>query len=272
MNADTAVDLRRTYERDGFCRVERLLPDDVVRRGVKGMDDVRAGRYDTGVPPVDSPWKPGDDPRILCKIEMPHVASTALREVVTHRALGEFAAAITGARCVQVWWVQLLYKPPGGAASSTAIGWHQDKQYWKCWTPDSELFTVWVALSDVTSESGPVRFVPGSHRWGLLDQGDFFEQNEDRLRQNICVPAGQTWNEVAVTMPAGGASAHDSLTYHGSTPNVSKHPRRSLAIHMRTEKSRPIEDLSRLRPEEGPGLVQFLDDEFYNPVIYGTRS
>src|SRR5437764_529973 len=81
-----------------------------------------AGEYETGTPPQPSYWKPGDDPRKLCKIEMPQVANHAIMELITHPALGELAAEITGARWVQVWWVQLLYKPPeaeGGAAGTS---------------------------------------------------------------------------------------------------------------------------------------------------------
>jgi len=258
---------RARYEEQGFCVVPGVLPEDVVRRGVEGMDAVRAGIYDTGRPPIDSPWKPGDDPGKLCKIEMPHLASRALFEVITHPAIGRLAAELTGARWVQVWWVQLLYKPPGGQGG-TNVGWHQDKQYWKCWTPDSRLFTVWVALSDVTGQSGAVLFVPGSHRWGLIDEGDFYGQSLQEQKESISRRTGCPWREVAATMPAGGVSVHDGLTYHGSGPNTSDGPRRSLAVHMRTEQSQVVANVERIPLEHGRNLVQFLDDPVCNPVIY----
>src|SRR5687768_3051837 len=104
---------RAQYERDGFyLHAEPLLPADLVRRAAEGMDRVRAGEYETGVPPQPSPWKPGDDPRKLGKIEMPQVADRAIMALVSHPALGRLAAEITGARWVQLWWVQLLHKPP----------------------------------------------------------------------------------------------------------------------------------------------------------------
>ena len=55
----------------------------------------------------------------------------------------------------------------------------------------SELFTAWVALSDVTAEAGPMRFVRGSHGWGLLDDGGFYRQDLDDQRDAIPVPDQQ---------------------------------------------------------------------------------
>src|SRR5947209_14110708 len=95
------------FEADGFyVHSEPVLPTDLVRRAAEGMDRVRAGEYETGVPPQPSAWKPGDDPRKLGKIEMPQVASRAIMELVSHPGLGELAARVTGAAWVQVWWVQ----------------------------------------------------------------------------------------------------------------------------------------------------------------------
>ena len=93
-----------------------LVPAQLVSRAVAGMDAVRAGVYETGLPPQESAWQPGDDPRRLCKIEMSHVANRAIRDLVGHRRIGELAAELTGATMVQVWWTQLLYKPVVQAA------------------------------------------------------------------------------------------------------------------------------------------------------------
>src|SRR5437870_7169444 len=118
------------FEADGFyLRPDPVIPEGLVRRAVAGMDALRRGEYDTGIPPQPSFWNPGDDPGKLCKIEMPQVANRAIMALVSHPALGALAAEVTGARMVQVWWVQLLVKPPAGpeCGSGTNIGWHQDR-------------------------------------------------------------------------------------------------------------------------------------------------
>jgi Phytanoyl-CoA dioxygenase (PhyH) len=253
------------YGADGFyLHAEPLLPADLVQRAIVGMDAVRGGAYETGVPPQPSFWNPGDDPGKLCKIEMPQVANRAIMELVSHPALGKLAAELTGAEWVQLWWVQLLYKPPAAPGGGSAnVGWHQDRHYWQIWEEGSELFTAWVALSDVTAEAGPMRFLRGSHRWGL-QASDFYGQDHEAQRQAIRVPEGKRWDEVPALLPPGGVSFHHNLTYHGSGPNRTREPRRSFAIHLRTERSAPVDGARK-------GLTRFIDDPSYCPVIYRRR-
>lgn len=258
--------IREQFLQDGFYQhPTAVIPAELVQRASAGMDAIRRGEYDTGRPPYESPWNPGDSEDVLCKIEMPQLASRAIHELVSHPALGRLAAEITGAEMVQVWWVQLLYKPGSkpGAKARTNVGMHQDFWYWQNhWEAGSELFTAWVALSDVTPEAGSMHFVKGSHRWGLRDDSDFFAQDLDAQRSGIALPEGEVWEEVASTLPPGGASFHNALVYHGSGPNLLSFPRRSFAIHMRTEKSKTKNGIRQ-------GLTEFVDDLHANPVIFG---
>lgn len=245
-----------------FIHDEPAVPAELVERAVAGMDEIREGRYDTGRPPCESPWNPGDDPNRLCKIENPQFANRAIYELVSHPSIGRLAAEITGARRIQVWWVQLLYKPTVTASVKPVVGWHQDRTYWNAWTSDSDLFTIWVALSDVGPKSGPMRFVPGSHHWGLQSESDFFGEDLDGQAQKMHPPPGREWKEVPAILPAGGFSVHHCETLHASGPNFEAAPRRSLAIHVRSEKSRPVDDLRA-------GLTEFIDHDWACPIVYG---
>ena len=256
------------YGRDGFYIHDAVLwPLDTVEHAVEGMDAVRQGEYDTGVPPRPSAWSPGDDPQRLCKIEKPQIANRAIMDLIKHPALGALAAEVCGAEWVQVWWVQLLYKPPvaGAETSGTHVGWHQDRNYWGAWEEGSELFTAWIALSEVGSADGPMRFVRGSHQWGLLPGSDFFGQDLAEQKRELAALASDEWVEVAATLSQGGVSFHHCLTLHGSGPNYSAGPRRSLAVHMRTERSRPVDD-------KREGLTAFIDDPTHCPVVFSRNS
>lgn len=255
---------KAAYMRDGFYIHDAALwPLAVVDRAVEGMDAVRRGEYDTGVPPRPSAWQPGDGPQRLCKIEKPQIANRAIMDLIKHPALGALAAEVCGAEWVQVWWVQLLYKPPG--IGDVNVGWHQDRNYWGAWEEGSELFTAWIALSEVGPADGPMHFVRGSHQWGLLPGSDFFGQGLAQQKRELVALANGEWVEVAATLPKGGVSFHHCLTLHGSGPNYSAGPRRSLAVHLRTERSRPVGG-------KRAGLTAFIDDPTHCPVVFSRTA
>lgn len=258
------MNISQQFQKDGFLiHSDPVLPTAIVDRAVEGMDAIRSGQYDRGRPPNQSPWNPGDSVDTLCKIEQPQRASQGVFDLVSHAEIGKRAADATGAEWVQVWWVQLLYKPPGVETENTRIniGWHQDRNYWKTWEEGSELLTAWVAVSDVQEDCGPMRFVPGSNHWGLLEGSDFHRGDLDAVKDGLGLPDGVDWTEQTGLMSAGGLSLHDCYTLHGSGENRSGRPRRSFAIHLRTQNSRPVDDLRK-------GLTRYIDDESVCPVIY----
>ena len=265
MSVPANADIRERYGDQGFFIFHRpVLDPGLTRRARTGMDMIRRGEYDLDdVEPRKSAWNPGDDPDVLCKIEQPQFLNRAIREVAASPVIGRLAATATGAKMIQTWWIQLLYKPPtpGGETTATRVGWHQDWNYWRpAWEEGSELLTAWVALSDVKEESGPMKFVSGSHRWGYVEGSDFFSQ--DGGRRHIQVPAGKQWREAGALMEAGGLSLHDRLVLHGSDRNRGRGPRRSLAIHLRTENSRPVGG-------KREGLTSYIDNPEVCPVIFG---
>lgn len=259
MTTLTKDTVQTQFARDGFyIHVAPVLDSETLARAVKGLEAVQNGATDTGEVP-DNGLPTSRDARALTKIEQPQLSSIALREAIQSTRLGALAAEATGAQKVQVWWVQGLVKPGTPDVVSTNIGWHQDQTYWDGWEDGSELFTAWLALSDVTAEAGPMVFVPGSHRWGLLPGSDFFGQDQDALRAAIHIPDGEEWREVADVLPPAGVSFHNQLLFHGSHQNHSGRPRFSLAIHLRTEKS---------TPKPGTWVARYLDRPEICPYIY----
>ncbi len=249
------------FERDGFVMTPRLLPRDLIDRASEHMDAVVAGKYEVAPPPYGNAYGPGDEQK-LKKIDDAHISDRTLHELVSDPAIGQWAAQVTGAKLVQVWATQLLIKPRGDSPLSN-VGWHQDQEYWRTWW-EGEVFTAWVAVSDVTPDAGPMRFVRASHTWGLLNAGDFFSGNLDALKQQVLERHAGPWEEVPAVLPPGGASLHHRFTVHGSGPNFAALPRKSFAIHLRTENSRPA-----------PGSTHpytDVSDPWRSPVIYRAAT
>ena len=251
-------DTRKRYQGDGFYLSPPIIPVDLIDRITVSMDEVMAGSYETGMAPRRA-WNPGDDTKKIRKLDQTHLSNHAIYELASHPEIGRWAATLMNADRIQLWASQMLYKPPGGMVTGS-VGWHQDKQYWENLL-DGELFTAWVAVSNVTEDSGPLKFVLGSHRWGFLQSGDFFGHDHEAQKKNISVPEGEKWEEVTAVLPPGAVSFHDCHTYHASGPNISPVPRRSFAFHLRTEKSWPVKGRNDY-------YLQHLDDPHYCPILY----
>lgn len=240
---------RERFLRDGFyIHPTAVLSADVLARACAGAERVLAGDYEGGEPFSLFPASASHLPR---KIEMPHVASPALWDAVTSPELARLAAEVSGGARVQIWWVQLVEKPPRQGGDEFRIGWHQDRQYWSPWDAGSELFTAWIPLCDTFAACGTLRYLRGA-----AGTGDFLRQDGDAHLAEIAAGV----EPVDVRVPAGGASFHDPNNFHGSGPNETAAPRRSLSVHFCTDKKVP-------RPFRC-GSTQFLDDPNYSPVVW----
>jgi non-haem Fe2+, alpha-ketoglutarate-dependent halogenase len=112
-----------------------------------------------------------------------------------------------------LWSTELFAKP---AATGKFISWHQDDTYWHL-DPPTEV-TVWIAISDVPPESGPVRYIPGSH---IADRYAV----DLRPEPNNLLHSGQVARDVDETkavdavLQAGEAVFHHTRALHSSAPN-----------------------------------------------------
>jgi Phytanoyl-CoA dioxygenase (PhyH) len=258
--------LREQFVSDGFCLSEPLIDPDTIAGAMRAVDAVLAGRYETGTAPIYRNWSPGDMPRTLVKVDLPHTCDRTLQRLVGDTRIGRWAARVLDAEFVQLWACELIvkYPEPGSEADrSGVIGWHQDDRFWEHWT--GEAFTVWLALVDIDERMGPVRYVAGSHKWGPQEQARFFFQTDlPAQRALIGTPAGFTWREFSATIPAGSASMHHRLTLHASGVNRTTLPRIGIAMHLRTERAHLV------RTERPPFHTPDLIDYYACPVLTGT--
>jgi len=256
--------LHAGYLEDGFQIINRpIIPADLIERAIKAQDEVIAGNYETGIEPRK--LYPDAPAGSVIKVDDPQISNRTILETISHPAIGELAARITGAEeFVQVWGVTLLVKP-GGDSKTANVGWHQDNQYWQKHMR-GETFTIWLALTDVGPESGAMVYVRGSHKWGLVDEGQFFSDDMATIKARFQNRFSQPWEEVLDVLPAGGLSLHHSELIHGSHTNREQTPRRSFALHMWNERAELVPGSPR-----NEWLKSWLPDETKAPVIWRRK-
>lgn len=223
------------FEENGYWLGGKVIDDDQLAALHTAMDDVFAGRFETERSPYGGGWRDRGIPGEIRKSDNAHWSNDTIRALALNPTIGAIAARLMKTPEVRLWHDQLLYKP-GQAEQNAApqaagnVGWHQDYGYWQCTSDD--LITAWVALVDVDIKNGCMQVVPGSHQWGLLPESDFFNTDLNAMRAAIEAHTGRPFSTKACTLRAGEVSFHHCLTIHGSGPNVTAHPRRSLAIHL----------------------------------------
>lgn len=248
-----STDQIRRYERDGFIAIDGLVSAAELAHARAAIDAAVAERT-------------ADDDRSLAeksRYEQSFVQCMRLWEEHPEVAnftfnprIAQAAAELMNVSCVRLWQDQALYKEPGGA-STTA---HQDQSFWPI--GDAPLISAWVALNDVTRNSGAMGYVPGSHKAGRLQSVDITHQQTpyDILQDPALNTAEPQWVEAQ----AGTVIFHHGYCVHLAGPNESVDTRRAMTMVYYADgalrlKNWPVFGLDRAgvgvgEPMRGPGL------------------
>jgi len=138
------------------------------------------------------------------------------------------ASQLLGTRAIRFWHDQLFCKP---ALHGGVVAWHQDYSYWTR-TSTMQHLTCWVGLDNANLDNGCLHYIPGSHKWNLLDRTelagamDGIESFLDRDQKE------QFKNKVPIEMSAGFGTFHHPLMVHGSYENRSDRSRRAFVLNV----------------------------------------
>lgn len=106
--------------------------------------------------------------------------------------------------------------------------------------------SIWM-LDDFTPENGPTRFVPGSHKSGVLPQSVLADPNAPHP------------DEMVALGKAGDVVLTNAHMWHGGTANRTALPRRSLhGFYVRGDQPQQQYQKRLLRPETQAGLSPLL--------------
>lgn len=175
----------------------------------------------------------GRERRPLCRILDLHSHSRAIGELYLHPQI--FA------------WTDRVFGQASAAFQSVFFEWgsrlplHRDAAYIPV-QPPSHLLGVWVALEDVHPDSGPLAYIPRSHRLPYFEfepqriairsqEENYFPAHKFNMGQ--CVDQGLA--EQLFRARRGEVLIwHASLIHGGSRPADSRRSRRSLVVHFST--------------------------------------
>ena len=153
-----------------------------------------------------------------------HVVIPQLAEAARNPRILDVVESLLGPDLL-AWSVELFIKEPG---STKTVSWHQDITYWGMGETDDEV-TAWIALSDVSIEAGCMRFLPGSHKGGLVAHNDTFA-DDNLLSRGQEIADVEEDRAVFGPLRPGEMSLHHGRCFHASGQNRSTDRRIGLAI------------------------------------------
>lgn len=211
--------MHEAFARDGYA----------VIRGVVPPADLAAMRDVFGALIPEMPYPRGPDGIVreltgLARMYPP------LLGVACDPRFGALVAEALGAARVQLLQDSLLYKP---AHDGGSVDWHQDRTYIGYLAP-AQVATLRIALEPEDEANGCMRVIPGSHRWGEV--GDDRSLTATSVASLLPALSAEQRDRVAhaewLALAPGDISIHHCLTLHGSPPNASDRPRRTILIRM----------------------------------------
>ena len=179
-----------------------------------------------------------------------HLIASWAWEVVHDPRIVEPIASVLGPN-VLLWSLNWFIKEP---QDRKFVSYHQDATYWGLEPHD--VVTAWVALSDASEATGPMKFVPGSHREDVREHEDTFGENNLLSRGQVIAGEIDEENVALAPLKAGEMSLHHVRLIHGSTPNQTTDRRigmvlRYCATHVTQTKLRDTAVLVRGEDEYG---------------------
>ncbi|GAA0415780.1 phytanoyl-CoA dioxygenase [Acrocarpospora corrugata] len=202
------------FDRNGWVRLPRLLAvADVAELRERAIRRL-AARDRTKTTRVDQAFGQARD-----------IADSdeAFHRLAFSPHLGRAAVRLLGGVAgVRIQVTNLLVKEPGDHG---ATDYHQDFP----WMPmdRSAMLTVWLALVDVSAAMGSLRFVSGSHRYGVLGRS-FTRDGDGQLSQHPWLAGLGT--SPPLDLAAGDATVHHALTVHGAPANGGDAARLSFTV------------------------------------------
>jgi hypothetical protein len=152
--------------------------------------------------------------------------SRPLWDFATSPDVGRVGSRLLRERPVRFLRDEIYVKMTSAAGQGRPTPWHQDFAYAN--RDRSEQVTIWIALDYIGLDGGALRYLSGSHRFGVLGRA-LGDPDHDLLHQypelaDACRPSP------VVALHRGDALVHHGLTVHSAPANTAAQPRWAYAI------------------------------------------
>lgn len=226
----STAEQRRFFEENGYL----ILPDlfrpeeiaavmeDCARLETERLMTEAGGRNKAGMIPED-----GATPRLQFDV---HRTDTRFALLCRHPRVAGLMQELLGLP-IYLYHSKLAFK---AAFTGSVQYWHQDFGYWKDGHPRPDMGSVMVMLDRHTEDNACLQVLAGSHRGGVVDHelemrlstGD----GQRRIAAADMPEYARRYPRIKVTGEPGTVLAWHSNTIHGSSHNLSEHPRRGLIV------------------------------------------
>ena len=187
------------FEQNGFYSPISVFSSDETQEFRSKLEDLESSAND-----------PKDIARLRTDL---HIIQEWAWDVVHDPRIVEPVADILGPN-VLLWSLNWFIKEP---RDGKFVSYHQDATYWGLYPYD--VATAWIALSDASMETGPMKFVRGSHREPIRDHEDTFGRDNLLSRGQVIDGAINEDDVEYAPLAAGEMSLHHVRSIHGSEPN-----------------------------------------------------
>lgn len=187
-----------------FVDIDRTT---AIAAEVRRLMGERAERPRQAGAPFDSIWRTYDEPSYQ---------SGPLWSFATSPGIGRAGSALLRDAPVRFLRDEVYVKMPAADGEGRPTPWHQDFAYGN--RDRSEQVNLWIALENIAPDGGALRYLSGSHRWGVLGRA-LDDPGHDLLAQ---YPDLATDCPVSPDVPIlrGDVFAHHGLTVHGAPANA----------------------------------------------------
>lgn len=222
------------FHETGWITREGLFDDDEVNEMRRCFDDLErmaAGLSETGLC-EGSYFVLGekDGEQVIKRVVWAAGSQPYLLGVGADRRLTVPASQLLGSTQMDQLLCQAHFKRPG---DGVIFGWHQDIQHrdkgndtWKDVNGMGSYVQTLIVIDEMTPDSGPLQFIPGSSGWGRVDFGDHdYDSTEYEPRKP---PQFQEEDVVTICGKPGDTLFFGPYTAHASFENTSSSYRRVL--------------------------------------------